>query len=415
MRRHPSKSLLAAVLAVLTASPPALADDGPTYTIRWAQIHLPSSAADRAAFEFAERVEAETDGDVKVEVLARTEYEEVAGKRRNAMQIVRDVTEGELEMTQAYTHVLARYHQPLRVLGMPYLFRDYDHAEQVFNSPLGAKFTDDLAKNSKLKGFGITYSGGMGVISTQGVDARDPAALDEMRIMISRGRYARMAFLLGGSYVVVGPDGLVPLAREGLVDAAETTVSCFDVYEDYQVNDVVNETHHFLLTSMIISNKAFYEQLPEAYQEIVSRVAAEIVVQERKWSIESTQESRAKLQGMGITFHDLTQAEKDAYKARLEPLYGMMLNPSERARVRKIRAVGLAGDGLASLEAAEDSVVLNPAEASDGTPAGRAEAPAEPAAEESAGGCRTAPAAGHFAVPLALLVLLGAGRRDRAG
>jgi len=395
------RSLAACVALLCLATSPAATAAEPSYTIRWAQIHLPSSAADRAAFEFAERVERETDGDVVVQVYSRKEYEEVAGRRRNAMQITGDVVKGELlEMTQSYTHVLARYHQPLRVLGMPYLFRDYDHAEQVFNGPLGAGFTDDLETSSKLKGLGITYSGGMGVISAN-VEARDPSALSEMRILISRGRYARMAFLLGGSYVVVGPDGLVPLAREGLVDAAETTVSCFDVYEDYKVNTVVNETHHFLLTSMVVINKAFFGTLPPEYQEIVTRVAQQIVVDERQWSIESTHESRNKLEGMGITFHDLTQAEKDVYKAKLEPLYGMMLTPQERALVRKVRAVGTdgTGDGLASLAPEEDSVVLNAPTASDAQAA-------DQAAPQSSGGCA---ATGGTRSGLAAMLLLALG------
>jgi TRAP-type C4-dicarboxylate transport system substrate-binding protein len=383
------------VLLGTLCSPTALAADEPSYTIRWAQIHLPSSAADRAAFEFARQVEEETDGDVDVIVYARTEYEEVVGKRRNAMQIVKDVSQGELDMTQAYTHVLARYSPPLKVLGMPYLFRDYAHAEQVFTGPEGRPYFEDLEKNSALKGFGITYSGGMGVISTQDTDARDPSALDEMRIMISRGRYARMAFLLGGSYVVVGPDGLVPLAREGLVDAAETTVSCFDVYRDYQVNNVVNETHHFLLTSMIIMNKGAFAKLPPAYQEIVTRIAEETVVREREWSIESTVASRQKLTEMGITFYDLTAEDKLAWKAKLEPLYDQVLSPSERRLAARIRAVG--DPNAPPVPTAE--------------PASPAAAPVEVA--ESAAGCTTTPAPARVSLALWLLGLVGL-RRARS-
>ncbi len=390
--------VLHAALCCGLAAPPAQAADGPSYTIRWAQIHLPSSAADRAAFEFARQVEEETKGDVDVIVYARTEYEEVSGKRRNAMQIVKDVSQGELEMTQAYTHVLARYSPPLKVLGMPYLFRDYDHAEQVFTGPVGQNYFKNLEARSNLKGFGITYSGGLGVVSTKDIDARNPSALDEMRILISRGRYARMAFLLGGSYVVVGPDGLVPLAREGLVDAAETTVSCFDVYEDYKVNNVVNETHHFLLTSMIIMNKDAFAQLPPAYQEIVTRVAEETVVRERKWSIESTQESREKLTEMGITFYDLNPQEKGKWKAALEPLYGQLLSPSEQRLAAEIRAVG------------DPTAPAPPAVAVQS-----ATTPPPPAVEvtETSSGCTTAPTSPAISWLLGGLGLLGLRRRAR--
>ena len=92
---------LIAALCCSLAIPSAQAGDDPTYTLRWAQIHLPSSAADRAAFEFARQVEEETNGDIDVIVYARTEYEEVAGKRRNAMQIVKDVS------PVSYTHLRA--------------------------------------------------------------------------------------------------------------------------------------------------------------------------------------------------------------------------------------------------------------------------------------------------------------------
>jgi len=387
------------ILGLVSVGGSPLAHAEPSYTIRWAQIHLPSSAADRAAFEFAAQVEEETGGDVVVKVHTRKEYEAVAGKRRNAVQITKDVAKGELEMTQSYTHVLARYNQRLRVLGMPYLFRDYGHAEQVFASNLGKKFVDNLEETSNLKGFGIAYSGGMGVISTKDVIARDPAALDDMRILISRGRYARMALYLGGTYVVVGPDGLVPLAQAGLVDAAETTVACFDVYQDYLVNNVVNETHHFLLTSMVVINKEFFASLPEAYQEIVSRVAKETVVRERKWSIEATVDSRRKLEGQGITFVDLTQEEKDAYKVVLEPLYGALLSTPEIALAKKIRAMG---DGA---PAPANAPALATAPAETGTAAGAA---------EPRGGCATGPTPAKLSLSLLALSLL-LGRRREAG
>ncbi|MBI3548932.1 MAG: TRAP transporter substrate-binding protein [Elusimicrobia bacterium] len=339
------RKILAALIAFFIAPSLITRAEAAKYNIRWVMIHEPSATAEEAAHDFAERIEKASAGDIHVEVLTRVGYRDKynGGKTLNPLSVMRKLESGDLEMCQTYTSFLGRYNRNMWALGLPYLFRDYNHAEKVFEGPIGKDLMNGLASASPLRGLAFTYSGGYGMFATKGTSARKPSDLKGLRFEIGRGfpYSSAIANALEIESVVAPPDAYVPLAKAGLVDGVETTFARFAEYGDENHARVVTNTEHFLLTTAIAINDKFFRSLPPKYQKMIEDVALETGRKERQHSIDLIRDSRQKLEKRGITVIDLTPDELAAYKKALEPVYAEVepfIGPDIVQRIRDTKA-----------------------------------------------------------------------------
>jgi TRAP-type C4-dicarboxylate transport system substrate-binding protein len=305
---------------VMLLSP--LARAGAKYDIRWVLAHDPSVAAEASAREFAARIEKETDGAVHVDIVKSADYNKESGRVVSHRALLQQLSDGKIEMTQMYTAALSRYDQRLLSLGNPYLFRDYDHAEAVFEGPLGAQFLAAVPRSSGVKALGITYSGGFGIFATKDRVVHLPKDMRGLKLQSDRFPWMQ-AFVdaLGVEPVTGPPEAFVPLAQLDFADAVETTVARFDEYGDDRGAKVVNMTGHYLLTTMVVINEKFFESLPADYQAKVLALAQETSRAERSLSIKANEDGRKRLEARGVKFVDLTAEEKQRFAKALAPVY----------------------------------------------------------------------------------------------
>lgn len=315
-----SKSLLAAVLAVAVAHP--VVAEAAKYRAKWVLIHEPSEAADKNARDFAARVERETGGDLVVEVLTKSQYERerFGAERKNLSHrnVLNDLIAGEIQLTQIYTASLSKLNPDMSLLGQPYLFRDYAHAEAVIEGPLGKRLLAMVPPSSGVRALATTYSGGFGVFGVKDRLVRRPEDMAGLRLATERAPWvAYYQTALGVEPLGVPPEAFVLLAQNGHADAVETVPSRFWEYGDQKGANVIVDTNHFLLTTMITVNEKFYKSLPPRYREIVTRAAIETGRDERQHAIRLNVEARDKLEAVGVKFVDLTPAEKEAFASVL--------------------------------------------------------------------------------------------------
>lgn len=324
-----------AVLPLLAS----VAGASPEYTARWVLAHDPSVAAETSARGFAARLEKATDGEVRVEVIKAAAYNEKAGRFVSHRELTQHLADGRIEMTQMYTAGLARYDVRLRTLSNPYLFRDYEHAEAVFEGPLGAKFLAAVPPSSGMRALGVTYSGGFGIFATKDREVRKPEDMRGLKLQSDRFSWlSSYTSALGVEPVSAPPEAFVPLAERGFADAVETTVARFDEYGDDRAAKVVIGTDHFLLTTMIVVNEKFYQSLPEKHRATLRALAQEAAREERALSIKANEDGRARLERRGVRFIDLTPAEKRRFADALKPVYDLRWSKAGAEWASAIRA-----------------------------------------------------------------------------
>jgi TRAP-type C4-dicarboxylate transport system substrate-binding protein len=299
------------------------------YEIRWVLIHEPSAAVEETARDFKARVEKETNGDVRVVTLTRSEYKERYNGGRPVSQsgVIRAVASGKLEMFETYTGMLGSAFHSLWVLGIPYLFQNYGEADAAIGSPVGRELLDGLLgasvrRGGGLRGLAFSYSG-YAVLAMTDRGARSPKGFGGLRIQVM-GNPVSMAIArkLGAEPVVVPAEGFAPLVQNDLVDGIETTFADFDAAGFSRSSKVIVDTEHCLFTEIIVINEKFFKSLPEPDQAAVLRAAAEAAKAERLRRVQANADARRSLEKQGIKIIDLTAAERDEFQESLALIYG---------------------------------------------------------------------------------------------
>jgi TRAP-type C4-dicarboxylate transport system substrate-binding protein len=324
-------------MAVFALAPRAEAD-AVKYNLRWVLVHDPSVAASAAAEHFASRVEKETNGEIHVEIIHRDAYAARRGIPMTRRRLLTDLVNGKFEIGQVITSDLAHFNPQLWALGQPYLFRDYDHAEAVFEGPLGARILSLLPGDRGARALGITYSGGFGVIATKDREIRRPEDMKRLKLMTERFAWLHPLVWLTKVEPISAPmEAFVPMSAGGFADAVETTIARFDEYGQDRGAKIVNVTDHYLLTTMLVVNEKFYESLPETDRQIVARAALDTAREERALSIKANEDGRVNLEKRGVRFVDLTDAEKAHFAQVLQPMYSVRLFQAGNDLVKAIR------------------------------------------------------------------------------
>jgi len=134
-------------------------------TIKWLLFHEPAELFIRTAEHFQEEVSKRTGESWDFEILLLDDYERLYCNG-NACDPIEELRTGRVQMSQLYTQSLAFSNvSDFMALGLPFLFRDHDHASRVFDGEVGEELLAQLTDKLNIKGLSFTYSGGYKVMA----------------------------------------------------------------------------------------------------------------------------------------------------------------------------------------------------------------------------------------------------------
>lgn len=263
--------------------------------------------------QFADEVESGTDGHVRVQVLTSRQYGSI-----DMLELTRALAAGKFEMSAATTNALGYVNPDFWAYEMPYLFQSYGHVERVIDGPVGQRLLDSLTP-SGIRGLAYTYSGGYKVVASTTGPLRTPADFRGKRVLTHDPVNVQTFRDLGARVHEGSYRESRPLMAAGKVQATEMT---YTRYAEYGVVSkyVTELDHSFFLTTMLI-NESFYNKLPPAYREVVSRAARRVALVERARTIQENQRIREKLAARGVRVVTLTEAEKEKFRKATRAVY----------------------------------------------------------------------------------------------
>jgi TRAP-type C4-dicarboxylate transport system substrate-binding protein len=156
--------------------------------LRWVLAHIPYDLFLRSASIFSRTVNERSNGLVEIEVLGLDEYQEKYnnGQAIDRYAVLDMVNDGIIEMSQMHSTQLGRINQDLRVLDLPFLFENHEHAVRVLDGEIGQNLLSDLAKNSNVRGLAFTYSGGFRmVVANKPITRVEDLAGERVRVAFS--------------------------------------------------------------------------------------------------------------------------------------------------------------------------------------------------------------------------------------
>lgn len=285
--------------------------------IKFSHVVASDTPKGKAAERFKELAERATKGRVRVEIYPNS-------------QLYKDKDELEalqLGAVQMLAPSLAKF-SPLgirefEVFDLPYIFPTKEVLYRITEGPIGKELLD------RLQSKGITglafWDNGFKVMSANR-PLRVPADFrnQKMRIQPSKVLEAQMR-ALGAVPQVLGFSEVYQALQSGVVDGTENPPSNFYTQKMYELQPHLTVSNHGYLGYVVIVNRKFWEGLPGSIRVELEGAMREATLYAN--AIAQTENDRAMeaIRKTGKTaVHQLTDKEKEAWRAALAPVHREM-------------------------------------------------------------------------------------------
>jgi TRAP-type C4-dicarboxylate transport system substrate-binding protein len=289
-------------------------------TLNWVIAHEPVDLFLAAAERFSAEIFEKTSGMYKVEISTLSEYNKKNQKTLKTHELV-EVMGDEIDLCQMYTYILGNYNKDLWTIDMPFIFKDHNHVDRVFEGPIGKSMLDRLAEKSSVRGLAFTYSGGYKCIPSN-VELRTVEDFKGTRIRTSNNPVSHDIFKsLGAEPVDMPIERLAQAGHDGSVDGGESTfIRIFASGQDKAFNTVCELDHSLLATTIIVSN-SFWNSLTDEVKEIFQTAALNTARHERRESVADVDKQKQKCLDANMEIIKLSEEEIGKMRSATQNLY----------------------------------------------------------------------------------------------
>jgi tripartite ATP-independent transporter DctP family solute receptor len=232
---------------------------------------------------------------------------------------------GSLDMTKVSSSVLENFAPRMKVLGLPYLFRDREHAYHVFDSEVGKEL---LLESQKFWLRGLTYfDAGQRSFYTKNRPINTPDDLKGLKIRVQESPVAMgLVSALGAAPTPISWGELYTALQQGIVDGAENNPPSFYTSHHYEVCKYYSLNEHTAVPDVLLISTHAWERLTPQEQQWLQEAADEATVYQRKLWQEAERQALDEVKKAGVKiiypdkslFMERTKALLDEYKKEPE-------------------------------------------------------------------------------------------------
>lgn len=231
---------------------------------------------------------------------------------------------GSLDMTKVSVGVLENFAPKMKVLGLPFLFRDRAHSFRVLDGPIGEQLLED-GERYWLKGLGY-YDAGSRSFYTKDKPITQPDDLKGLKIRVMESVTAvEMVQALGGSPTPISWGELYTALQQGVVDGAENNPPSFYLSGHYEVCKYYSLDEHTVLPDVLLAGTQLWEKLSQEEQQWLRESVKESVQYQRKLWAESEAEALAEVQKAGV---EIIHPDKAPFSEKVATIYDAYRNDS---------------------------------------------------------------------------------------
>lgn len=320
--------------------------------VRWVLAHEPIELFLRAARKFAALMEQMAPGELDVEILTLSEY---STKYNDGVPVTKHdllglMNDGKVEMSQMYTSTLGRAHNTdMRILDMPFLFRDHDHAKWVLEGEIGNELLKGLDEESKgfrsVKGLAFTYSGGFRMIPAN----KEIHTIEDFQGLPLRCNNSDIAKdtlkAVGAVPVPIELEQINEGVQDGDIVGGESTYPRFFGLGQNEHMNTINDAEHSLFLTTIIIEKSFWNSIPPELKTTIRESSRAAARAERVWSVEDIDIVKSKCQEEDIKVVTMSDSERARFKEATAPLYDKFASTFPTGMVDRIKNHGTDSEG----------------------------------------------------------------------
>jgi len=305
---------LAAVLAVALCRP-ALADE--PIIIKFSHVVAPDAPKGKAAVLFKELAEKYTNGRVKVEIYPNSslykDKEELEALQLGSVQLLAPSISkfGPLGVKE------------FDIFDLPFLASDDARAHQMMLSPMMGELNQKLAAKGVSA---LSYWDNGATVFTANTPLIWPDDFRGLKLRIQGGKVQdAVARELGALPQILAFSQVYQSLQTGVVDGEDNVPSNILTQKFYEVQKHLTVSYHSRLTYGLITNKTFWNSLPEDVRKELDRAVKESTEFFNATAAKDNADALEKIKASGKTeIHLLTDAERKAWIAKLMPVHAEM-------------------------------------------------------------------------------------------
>ena len=256
---------------------------------------------------------------------------EQLGSERECLELLQI---GSLGLTKVSSAVLEGFAPDFKVLGMPYLFRNRDHAFAVLDGEIGRGLLLS-SEGARLRGLAF-YDAGSRSFYTRDRPIRSPEDLVGLKIRTQESATAMgMVRALGGAATPIAWGELYTALQQGVVDGAENNPPSFHLSRHYEVARYYSLDEHTSVPDVLLVSTDVWQRLTERQRGWLQVAADESATFQRQLWREAEEEALRAVSEAGV---EVIYPDKAPFQAGVREL---LKNQQEVAAVyAQIQAVG---------------------------------------------------------------------------
>ncbi|MAU26805.1 MAG: TRAP transporter substrate-binding protein DctP [Muricauda sp.] len=249
-------------------------------------------------------------GTIKIEIYPNQQL----GTEREILELIQI---GSLDMTKVSVATLENFAPKTRILGLPYLFKNRQHAFAVLDGPIGQQLLDDGQKYW-LKGLGY-YDAGSRSFYSKKRPIEHPDDLEGLKIRVMESVTAiEMVNSFGGSPTPISWGELYTSLQQGVVDGAENNPPSFYLSRHYEVCKYYSLNEHTFSPDVLVAGTHFWDKLSTQEQAWLKEVVDNSIAYQRKLWAEVEAEALHEVKKSGVK---IIRPDKEPFMKRAEKVY----------------------------------------------------------------------------------------------
>ncbi len=257
----------------------------------------------------AQRVAEKSGGKLTLEIYPNGQL----GTERQCLELLQI---GSLGMTKVSAAVLENFAPAIKVLSLPYIFRNTEHAHTVLDSPIGRELLQE-SEPFYLRGL-CFYDAGNRSFYTKDRPVRTPEDLKGLKIRVQESVTAmNMVRSFGGAPTPISWGELYTALQQGVVDGAENNPPSLYTSRHYEVCKFYSLNEHTFVPDVLIVSTFVWKSLSEEERQWLQEAAAESVTYQRKVWSEAEQEALTEVTKAGV---EIIYPDKAPFMEMVKPL-----------------------------------------------------------------------------------------------
>ncbi len=312
--------LLGALGALLLAGGPAAAQTNVT-------LGHPLAATTHygvGALKFKETLEAQSGGKFRVTIQ----------RNDNEREMIESVQIGTLDISFTSTGPVGNFVPEVKIVDIPFLFRDYAHARAVLDGPIG----QDLLTKFPAKGLvalGWAENGFRHMTNSRRA-VNTPDDLKGLKVRTMENQVHMRAFqTMGALPTPMAFSELVPALQQGTVDGQENPITVIAGNNLNQVQKYLSLTGHVYSPALLLTSPAMFNRLSAADKKLFQDAAKAAIVANRAMVIEVEDSGVAELRKRGMEV--VTDVDRSKFQAALGPAFEVYAREFGAPAIQKIR------------------------------------------------------------------------------